>query len=110
MFKATFLQLVSHKNSWRMVKHQLGYTRVAGLPAKASVSSFYNSVGLISHQLWRQDDNRHKCLIETFHYKTDAIKTLKDLKNCIINKLVGLKRRLMQKKSILSSIVKKARK
>lgn len=38
----------------------------------------YEDVKLIPHELWRQDDNGHKFLVETFICKTDAVKAMKD--------------------------------
>lgn len=38
----------------------------------------YEHIQLISHELWRQDDNGHKFLIETFACKADAVKAMKE--------------------------------
>jgi hypothetical protein len=43
-----------------------------------NVNFVYNDVKLISHQLWRQDDNGHKFLIETFPCRADAVKAMKE--------------------------------
>lgn len=43
-----------------------------------NVLFIYESIQLISHELWRQDDNGHKFLIETFACKADAVKAMKE--------------------------------
>lgn len=38
----------------------------------------YNDVKLIPDELWRQDDNGHKFLIETFRCRADAVKAMRE--------------------------------
>lgn len=62
--------------SWSII--ELGDGQVAGLPENADEISFYNSFQFHPHELWRQDDNGHKFLIETFPCKADAVRAMKD--------------------------------
>lgn len=39
---------------------------------------FDENIKLHPHELWRQDDNGHKFLIETFSCKADALKAMRD--------------------------------
>jgi hypothetical protein len=38
----------------------------------------YKEINFHPHELWRQDDNGHKFLIETFPCKADAVKAMKE--------------------------------
>lgn len=62
--------------SWLIV--ELGDGQVAGLPEKSDEMSFYNSLKFQPHELWRQDDNGHKFLIETFPCRADAVRAMKE--------------------------------
>ncbi len=67
------------EGEWLIV--ELGDAQVAGLPERVDISKFYNSLGLTPHELWRQDDNGHKFVIDTFPCKADAFKAVKDFEN-----------------------------
>lgn len=41
------------------------------------ISFLYDGIELIAHELWRQDDNGHQFLIETFPCKSDAVREMK---------------------------------
>lgn len=57
---------------------ELGDGQVAGLPENADEMNFYKSFQFHPHQLWRQDDNGHKFLIEIFPCKADAVRAMKE--------------------------------
>lgn len=42
---------------------------------------FDENIKLYPHELWRQDDNGHKFLIETFPCKADAVKAMKEFES-----------------------------
>lgn len=62
--------------SWLII--ELGDGQVAGLPENADEMGFYKSLKFHPHELWRQDDNGHKFLIETFPCKADAVRAMKE--------------------------------
>lgn len=64
---------------WMII--ELGDAQVASLPETSDISEFFDSLELIPHKLWRQDDNGHKYLVETFSCKTDAIKAMKEFES-----------------------------
>lgn len=73
-----FTMDVAQKTDGEWMIVELGDAQVAGLPEKVNISDFYERSGLMPHELWRQDDNGHRFLIENFPCKADAIKAMKD--------------------------------
>lgn len=57
---------------------ELGDGQVAGLPENADEESFYQSFNFHPYNLWRQDDNGHQFLIETFPCRADAVNAMKE--------------------------------
>jgi hypothetical protein len=76
-----FTMDIAQKTDGEWLIVELGDAQVAGLPEKANVSDFYDSLGLTPHELWRQDDNGHKFLVETFACEADAVKAMKDFED-----------------------------
>lgn len=73
-----FMMDVAQKTDGTWMIVELGDAQVAGLPERADAESFYKSIQLSLHELWRQDDNGHKFLIETFPCRADAVSAMKE--------------------------------
>ena len=73
-----FTMDVAQKTDGEWMIVELGDGQVAGLPESVDASRFYESLGLTPHELWRQDDNGHKFLIETYFCKADAIRARRE--------------------------------
>ncbi|MEZ5424855.1 MAG: ATP-grasp domain-containing protein [Pyrinomonadaceae bacterium] len=61
---------------WMII--ELGDGQVAGLPERADEGEFYDSLRFSPFDLWRQDDNGHRFLIETFPCRADAVRAMRD--------------------------------
>ena len=80
--KSNFFTMdIAQKTNGEWMIVELGDAQVAGLPEKLSEQDFYDSLGFESRELWRQDDNGHKFLIETFFCKADALKAMREFEN-----------------------------